>query len=131
MTLHILAELLLCAGLLGLVLYGLVRVENMLEEKKMGEKTKLADMNIHGHSVSIHRWEGSNGNPIYNAYVTIQNSRYIKLPEGICTYRNEDEVGVDTGKTYQKDYSETKKLLIAIEEITKLIEICQDTLIQD
>ena len=88
----------------------------------------IGKMNIHGFPVELRRWIGSSGS-VYNAYCEITNSRFIQLPEGTCTYRDDDVFGVDTAKSWQERYSDEQKLLSAIRDITELIEICMNVLI--
>ena len=88
----------------------------------------LDTINIHGIDVELRKWQGSSGS-VFNAYAKIPNSRFIKLPEGDCSFREGDTFGTDTAHTYMNKYTDEHKILTSIRMISSLIEHCLDVLI--
>ena len=93
------------------------------------DKTKL--IKVLGRKVTLLSWTPVGSNIVYNAYVTIPNSRYLKLDVlgTDATYRNGDEIGVDSVHRRLDDKSEEEKTRYCVNAIKRIIEKCERVLI--
>ena len=98
----------------------------------MREKTEYDQINVLGFEVSTCSTKMYDGSINVNAYVTIPNSRYLKSEYlgSDATFRDGDEIGVDTGRPYQRDWTEAKKIINAVKQIEGIIVQCNLALIE-
>ena len=93
----------------------------------MKKKTKRGPaewkrLNILGCEVSIYRWPCGDGKIMFNAYAVIPDSQFLdSLALGNPTFRDGDEVGVDTAHKFNDTQPEGEKLMCALNEIEKII----------
>jgi hypothetical protein len=99
------------------------------EEKAIltaSQNTVFMRTNILGHDVEVHRWvrPGEPVDVVYNAYVEIKNSRYLKKSYiGYdITLQEDDILGVDSAKNWASEYEEHDKLRIVLDQIQGVIE---------
>jgi len=102
-------------------------------------ETIYMHVNILGYNVEVHRWNrtsklamsfGEKENILYNAYVEIPNSKYLKQSYvGYdATWREDDVLGVDTMENWLENKPEHVKLRYALDKITRIIQRCVDVL---
>lgn len=84
-------------------------------------------VNTHGYEVEVSGWEAPDGKVIYNAYVEIPNSQYLRTSYiGYdASYRDGDVIGVDTNHKCYDGYSGAELAIIALEMIQRIIERCE------
>ena len=95
------------------------------------EKEELMVSQISGKKVIWVTWKPIDGKIVYNVYVIIPNSRYLKL--GVLgtdvTYREDDEIGVDTAHRWLEDKPEENKIQYCVNAIRRIIEKCERVLL--
>ena len=101
-------------------------VANLINEKIKPTEDVWMDLNIHGQPVRIvlNKMEEDEW---FCAYATLKNSRYLSdsyLGGDLCeiTYREGDEVGIDTNNWYYRDMDKSALLQSAIRQIQSVIE---------
>ena len=92
-----------------------------MKKKKRGP-AEWKRLNIRGINVSIYCWPTSEGIIQFNAYAVILNSRYLTdVALGDPTFRDGDEVGVDTCQKFNDAKPAGEKLMFALNGIEKII----------
>ena len=101
-------------------------VANLINEKIKPIEDVWMDLNIHGQPVRIvlNKMEEDEW---FCAYATLKDSRYLSesyLGGDLCeiTYREGDEVGIDTNNWYYRDMDKSALLQSAIRQIQSVIE---------
>ena len=97
--------------------------------EKMGNKKW--ERNILGKKVVIVSWTPRDGDIIFNAYVIIPNSRHLRLEilGNDATYRDGDEVGVDSAHRWLEGRSSYRKIRYCLNAVKRVIENCRVVLI--
>jgi len=98
----------------------------------MGKEQEVLKVSkVFGRKIIWITWQPIGGNTVYNVYVIIPNSRYLKLEVfgTDVTYREDDEIGVDTAHRRIEDKGDVEKIRYCVNAIKRIIEKCERVLI--
>ena len=89
-------------------------------------KEELKVSKISGRKVVWVTWKPIDGKTVYNVYVVIPNSRYLKVEVlgTDVTYRGGDEIGVDSAHRWLDDMVEEDRIQYCVNAIKRIIENC-------